>query len=93
MLISTHVNSMCSLIFTICLVVFSLLVNNEQIHDLYSSSYSSGTERPVVPESYGLLIDIFPFSSILDVGYPTFNLHLTNVLFEVLLPSVLGSSL
>ena len=43
-------------------------------------------------ESYGLL-NIFPFSSILDAGYPIFNLHLTNVLFDAVLPSVRGSSL
>jgi len=44
-------------------------------------------------ESYGLLNDIFPFPSILDGGYPIFNLHLANVLFDVILPTVLGSSL
>ena len=54
---------------------------------------SSGTELPLVFESYGLLNDIFPFLSILDAGYPSFNIHLPNVLFDVILPSVLGSSL
>ena len=54
---------------------------------------SSGTELPLVVESYGLLNDIFPFPSILDAGYPIFNLHLANVLFDVFLPSILGSSL
>jgi len=44
-------------------------------------------------ESYGLLNDIFPFPSILDAGYPIFDLHLANVLFDIILPSVLGSSL
>jgi hypothetical protein len=44
-------------------------------------------------ESYGLLNDIFSFASILDAGYPIFNLHLANVLFDIILPSVLGSSL
>jgi len=53
---------------------------------------SSGTELPLVYESYGLL-NIFPFLSILDTGYPILNLHLANVLFDVILPSVLGSSL
>ena len=43
-------------------------------------------------ESYGLLNDIFPFPSILDAGYPIFNPHLANVLFDAVLPSVLGSS-
>jgi len=33
-------------------------------------------------ESYGLLNDIFPFPWILDAGYPFFNLHLANVLFD-----------
>jgi len=33
-----------------------------------SSSSSSGTELPLLVESYGLLNDIFPFPSILDAG-------------------------
>ena len=45
---------------------------------------SSGTELPLVFESYGLLNDIFPFPSILDAGYPIFNLHLANILFDIL---------
>jgi hypothetical protein len=45
-------------------------------------------------ESFGLLNNLFPLSSILDAGYPVFlNLYLANVLFNVILPSVLGSSL
>ena len=56
-------------------------------------SSSSGTEHPLVIESYGLLNDIFPFPSILNAGYPIFNLQLANVLFDVVLPYVLGSSL
>jgi hypothetical protein len=44
-------------------------------------------------ESFDLLNDLFPFSSILDAGYPVFDLHLADVLFDVILPSVLGSSL
>ena len=59
----------------------------------WCSSSSSGTELPLMVESYGLLNDIFPFTSILDAGYPIFNLHLANVLFDAVLPSVLGSSL
>ena len=51
-----------------------------------------GAELPLVVESFGLL-DIFPFPSILDAGYPVFSLHLTNMLFDVILPSVLVSSL
>ena len=57
------------------------------------SSSSSGTELPLIAETYGLLNDIYPFPSILDAGYPIFELHLANVLFDVILPSVLGSSL
>jgi hypothetical protein len=49
--------------------------------------------KGLMVESYGLLKDIFPFPSILDAGYPIFNLHLANVLFDVILPSVLGFSL
>jgi hypothetical protein len=51
-----------------------------------------GAEFSLV-ESFGLLNDLFPFPSILDAGYPAFDLHLANVLFDVILPSVLGSSL
>ena len=58
-----------------------------------SSSSSLGTELHVMFESYGLLNDIFPFPSILDAGYPIFNLHLANVLFDVILPSILGLSM
>jgi len=52
-----------------------------------------GAELPLMVESFVLLIDLFPFPSILDTGYPVFNLHLANILFDVILPSVLGSSL
>jgi len=52
-----------------------------------------GAELLLVVESSGLLNEIFPFPSILDAGYPVFNLHLTNILFHVILQSVLGSSL
>jgi hypothetical protein len=41
----------------------------------------------------GLLNDLFPFPPILDAGYPVFDLHLADVLFDVIFPSVLGSSL
>ena len=51
------------------------------------------TELPLVVESFRLLNDIFPFPSILDAGYPVFSLHLANILFDAILPSVLGSSL
>jgi len=44
-------------------------------------------------ESFGLLNDIFQFPSILDAGYPVFNLHLANILFDIIVPSIFGSSL
>jgi hypothetical protein len=44
-------------------------------------------------ESFGLLNDLFPFPLILKAGYPIFDLHLADVLFHVILPSVLWSSL
>jgi len=44
-------------------------------------------------ENFGLLNELFPLPSILDAGYPVFDLHLADVLFDVILPSVLGSSL
>jgi len=50
-----------------------------------------GAELP--SQSFGLLNDLFPFPSILDAGYPVLDLHLADVLFDVILPSVLGSSL
>jgi len=40
-----------------------------------------------------LLNDLFPLPTILDAGHPVFDLHLADVLFDVILPSVLGSSL
>jgi hypothetical protein len=44
-------------------------------------------------ESFGLLNDLFPLPSILDAGYPVFYLHLADVLCDVILASLLGSSL
>jgi hypothetical protein len=51
-----------------------------------------GSELPLI-ESFGLLNDLFPFPSILDAGYPVLDLQLANVLFDVILPSALESSL
>jgi len=59
----------------------------------YSFLLLLGAELPLVVESFGILDDIFPFPSILDAGYPVFNLHLANILFDVILSSVVGSSL
>ena len=45
-------------------------------------------------ESSGLLNDLFPLPSILDAGYVVFFfLHLSDVPFDVILPSILGFSL
>jgi hypothetical protein len=53
-----------------------------------------GAKLPLMGvKNFDLLNDFFPFPSILDAGYPVFNLHLTMILFDVILPSVLGSSL
>jgi hypothetical protein len=41
-------------------------------------------------ESFGLLSDLFPFPPILDLGYPVFDLHLTNVVFDVILHLYVG---
>jgi hypothetical protein len=53
-----------------------------------------GAELSSVAKSFGLLNDlILPFLSILDTSFPISDLHLANVLFDVILPSVFGSSL
>ena len=53
-----------------------------------------GAELSLITESFGLLNDLhLPFLSILDASCPISDLHLANVLFGVILPSVLGSSL
>jgi hypothetical protein len=44
-------------------------------------------------ESFGLLNDLLPLSLFLDAGYPDFYLHLADILCDVILPSVLESSL
>ena len=53
-----------------------------------------GAERSFIAESFDLLNDLLlPFLSILDASCPISDLHLANFLFDVILPSVLGSSL
>ena len=53
-----------------------------------------GAELSLIAESFGLLNDLLlPFLLILDASCPIFDLHLANVLFDVILPSVLGCSL
>jgi len=44
-------------------------------------------------KNFGFLKDLLPFPSILDARYPVFDLHLADVLFNVIPPYVLGSSL
>jgi hypothetical protein len=61
-------------------------------HKASNSPLFLGAEVPLV-ESFELLNGLFPFPSILDAGYPVLDLQLANVLFDVILPSVLGSSL
>ena len=75
--------------------VLTALINRGSLlkNHLISAFFSSpGAELPLV-ESFGLLNDLFPFPSILDAGFPVFDLQLANVLFDVILPSVLGTSL
>jgi hypothetical protein len=48
-----------------------------------------GAKLPSV-ESFGLLNDLFPFPWILDAGYLVLDLQLACVLFDIILPSVLG---
>ena len=53
-----------------------------------------GAELSLIAESFGLLNDLLlPFLSILDASCPIFDFHLASVLFDVILPSVLGSPL
>ena len=51
-------------------------------------------EFSLIAEGFAPLNDLLlPFLSILDPSCPIFYLHLANVLFDVILPSVLGSFL
>jgi hypothetical protein len=70
--------------------------HSEKMHfNIYgvTSSSSSGAELPLIAERFGLLNELFPFPLILNVDDPDFNIHLTNILVDVILPTVLGSSL
>jgi len=60
--------------------------------NMYSSFFFFQALKFLV-ESFGLPNELVPFPSILDAGYPVFDLHFATVLFDVILPSVLGSSL
>ena len=59
---------------------------------IYTHLLLPGAELPLV-ESFGPLNDLFPFPSILDAGYPVLDVQLADVLFDVILSPVLGSSL
>jgi hypothetical protein len=53
-----------------------------------------GAELSLIADSFDLLNNLLlPFLSILDASYPIFDLHLANILFDVILPSVLAFSL
>ena len=53
-----------------------------------------GAELSLIAERFGLLNDLLlPFLSTLGASCPIFDLHFSNVLFDVILPSLLGSSL
>jgi hypothetical protein len=56
----------------------------------WQASSSSDAELRLIAESFGLFNDLFPFPSILDADDPVFNLHLTNILFHVILHLYLG---
>jgi len=57
---------------------------------LLASSSSLGAELPLNIESFGLLNNLPPLPSILDTGDPIFDLHMTDILFDVILPSTVG---
>jgi hypothetical protein len=60
----------------------------------YWKTLLPGAELPLIADSFAPLNSLLlPFLSILDASCPTFYLHFANVLFDVILPSVLGSSL
>jgi hypothetical protein len=64
------------------------LLENTYLHLL------PGAELSLTAESFGLLNNLLlSFLLILDASCPIFDLHLANVLFDVILPSVLGSSM
>jgi len=70
-----------------------LQTNISGITDIFNLLLLLDVELPLMAGSFGLLNDLLPFPSILDAGYPVFNLHLANILFDIILPSILGSSL
>jgi len=66
----------------------------EEAHSLLLLLLLPDAELSLITESFGLLNDLLlPFLSIPDASCPISDLHLPNVLFDVILPSVLGSSL
>jgi hypothetical protein len=70
------------------------MINKDANFRLGYTDYSFlDAKFPLLTKSFGFLNDLFPFPSILDADDPVFNLHLTNIPFNVILSSVLGSSL
>ena len=68
--------------------------NKNFIFLLYTLLLLPGAELSLITESFDLLNDLLlPFLSILDASCPIIDLHSANVLFDIILPSVLGSSL
>jgi len=51
---------------------------------VYISLLLLGAELPLMVERFGLLNDLFPFPSILDAGNPVFDLHVANILFDII---------
>jgi hypothetical protein len=72
---------------------FSSSFSSSSSSSCSSCSYSSlGAVLPLTAESVDLN-DLFPFPSIMDADDPVFNPHLANILFNIILPPLLGSSL
>ena len=67
--------------------------SNVEKHFISNHNYtpsSSGAEPPLIG-CFGFLNDDLPLCSILDTDYPIFDLHLTEVPYDAVLPSMLGS--
>ena len=73
--------------------IMAVYCQNHGTHECTVPLLLPGAELSLIAESFCLLNDLLlPFLSILDASCPIFDRHLANVLFDVILPSVLGSS-